>query len=42
MAKLAADGAEPVPPNTPKEFNAIFLAEFAKWEKYFKTAAIQK
>jgi tripartite-type tricarboxylate transporter receptor subunit TctC len=39
VAKLAADGAEPVPPNTPAEFNSIFLAEFAKWERYFKTAA---
>lgn len=38
-SKLAADGAEPVPPNTPQEFNAIFLAEFAKWEKYFSNAA---
>ncbi len=41
-AKLAADGAEPVPPNTPAEFHAIFLAEFAKWEKYFRTTATQK
>ena len=36
IAKLAADGAEPVPSNTPDEFRAAFLAEFAKWEKYFK------
>ena len=41
-AKLAADGAEPVPPNSPKAFNAIFLAEFAKWEKYFKNTATPK
>ncbi len=41
-AKLAADGAEPVPPNTPTEFNAIFLAEFAKWEKYFSNTAAPK
>ena len=38
-AKLAIDGAEPVAPNTPAEFNAIFLAEFAKWEKYFRATA---
>jgi tripartite-type tricarboxylate transporter receptor subunit TctC len=41
-AKLAADGAEPVPSNTPAEFNAIFLAEFAKWEKYFSHTTTTK
>ena len=41
-AKLAADGAEPVPPNTPAEFNTIFLAEYTKWEQYFRRAAMQK
>jgi tripartite-type tricarboxylate transporter receptor subunit TctC len=41
-AKLAADGAEPVPPNTPAEFNTIFLAEYTKWEQYFRRAATQK
>ena len=41
-AKLAADGAEPVPPNTPAEFNAIFLAEYTKWEQYFRRTATQK
>jgi hypothetical protein len=42
MAKLSADGAEPVPPNTPEEFHKTFLAEYAKWEQYFKRAAMQK
>ncbi len=41
-AKLAADGAEPVPSNTPAEFNAIFLAEYTKWEQYFRRTATQK
>jgi tripartite-type tricarboxylate transporter receptor subunit TctC len=36
-AKLAADGAEPVAPNTPEEFRRIFLAEHAKWEQYFRS-----
>jgi tripartite-type tricarboxylate transporter receptor subunit TctC len=40
-AKLTADGAEPVPHNTPAEFNSVFLAEFSKWERYFRTAAAQ-
>ena len=38
-AKLAADGAEPVPPNTPDEFRRIFLAEYDKWEQYFRKTA---
>lgn len=40
--KLAADGAEAVPPNTPEEFGKIFMAEHAKWEQYFRKVAQQK
>lgn len=41
-AKLATDGAEPVAPNTPDEFRKIFMAEFAKWEQYFKNTATSR
>jgi len=41
MAKLAADGAEPVSANSPAEFRGIFLEEFARWEKFFKTADLK-
>ncbi len=41
-AKLAADGAEAVPPNTPEEFRKIFMAEHAKWEQYFGKSSSQK
>ncbi len=41
VAKLAVDGAEPVPPSSPAEFRGIFLDEFSKWEKFFKTADLK-
>jgi len=41
-AKLAADGAEAVPPNTAGEFRKIFMAEHAKWEQYFNSAESKK
>src|SRR6185295_15884921 len=36
IARLAADGAEPLPPTSPAEFKATFAAAVAKWEKFFK------
>ncbi len=40
--KLAADGAELVPANTPEDFRKTFLAEHDKWEQYFRKASVQK
>ncbi len=36
VAKLAKDGAEPVPSNSPAQFKAIFAREIATWAKFFK------
>jgi tripartite-type tricarboxylate transporter receptor subunit TctC len=36
VSKLAHDGAEPVPPNTPAEFKAAFLNEVASWRTFFR------
>jgi tripartite-type tricarboxylate transporter receptor subunit TctC len=41
IAKLAADGAEPVSATSPAEFRGIFMEEFARWEKFFKTADLK-
>jgi tripartite-type tricarboxylate transporter receptor subunit TctC len=35
-ARLAALGAETVPPNTPAQFTQTLEAEVAKWAKFFK------
>jgi tripartite-type tricarboxylate transporter receptor subunit TctC len=35
-AKLAADGAEALPPNSPAEFKAAFARRVALWEKFFR------
>ncbi len=39
--KLAADGAEAAPPNSPAEFKALYLREIDKWEKFIKSSGIQ-
>jgi tripartite-type tricarboxylate transporter receptor subunit TctC len=36
IARLAADGAEPLPATTPEEFKATFAGAVARWEKFFK------
>jgi tripartite-type tricarboxylate transporter receptor subunit TctC len=39
--KLAADGAEAEPPNTPAQFRAVIAREIAKWDKLIKAGAIK-
>ena len=39
--KLAADGAEAEPPNTPAQFRAVIAGEIAKWDKLIKTGVIK-
>jgi tripartite-type tricarboxylate transporter receptor subunit TctC len=39
--KLAADGAEAAPPNTPAEFREVIARETAKWDKLIKTGVIK-
>lgn len=39
--KLAADGVEPVAPNTPAEFRNYFAREVAKFEKFFRESGIK-
>lgn len=36
IARLAADGAEPLPPTTPDEFKVTFAGAVARWEKFFR------
>ena len=39
--KLAADGAEAEPPNTPAQFRAVIAGEIAKWDKLIKAGIIK-
>jgi len=39
--KLAADGAEAEPPNTPAQFRDVIAREIAKWDKLIKTGVIK-
>ena len=39
--KLAADGAEAEPPNTPAQFREVIAREIAKWDKLIKTGVIK-
>jgi tripartite-type tricarboxylate transporter receptor subunit TctC len=39
--KLAADGVEPVAPNTPAEFRNYFTREIVKFEKFFRDSSIK-
>jgi tripartite-type tricarboxylate transporter receptor subunit TctC len=40
-AKLAADGSEPAPPNTPAQYRAALVQEITKWEQLVKTTGIK-
>jgi tripartite-type tricarboxylate transporter receptor subunit TctC len=40
-ARIAADGAEPAPPNTPAEFKERFAAQITMWEKLIRTSGIK-
>ena len=40
-AKLAADGSEPSPPNTPDQYRESLAKEIAKWERLVKTTGIK-
>ncbi len=39
--KLAADGAEAEPPNTPAQFRDVIAREIAKWDKLIKAGVIK-
>ena len=36
IARLAGDGAEPLPPTSPAEFRESFGKTVAYWDKFFK------
>ena len=40
--KLAADGAEAAPPNTPQQFRDLIGAEIVRWEKVIKTLGLKE
>ena len=40
-AKLAADGSEPAPANTPEQYRDSLAKEIAKWERLVKTTGIK-
>jgi tripartite-type tricarboxylate transporter receptor subunit TctC len=40
--KLAADGAEPAPPDTPARFRAVIAAEISRWDKVVKALNIRQ
>jgi len=40
-SRVAADGAEVAPPNSPAEFRNRFAPEIEMWEKFIKTSGIK-
>ena len=40
VAKLAADGVDAAPPNTPAEYRNSIERDFQKWDKFFKTPGL--
>ena len=40
-SRLAADGADVAPPNSPADFKATFIREVGRWERFVKTSGIR-
>ena len=39
--RLAADGAEAAPPNTPEEFAGVIAGEIKRWDAFLKRTQIK-
>jgi tripartite-type tricarboxylate transporter receptor subunit TctC len=40
-ARLAADGAEAAPANSPQQFRSLIAADMARWERFLKSAKLK-